>query len=92
MKELEFWDAHCHINDEKDLNKSLKFVLKEMDKAGILKACISTFLGFTAKNVKELKKGNKNTLSIIKRYPDRFRGACQVNPFYKEESLIEMEN
>jgi predicted TIM-barrel fold metal-dependent hydrolase len=62
-----------------------------LDKYGIDKGVIFSTVSTLSKSSEEFIRGNREVLKALRDYPNRFWGACTVNPNFLEESLEELE-
>jgi len=96
---MRIYDAHIHIpgeNGEVFWNigkriRSLKELVDGLNRWGIDKGVICSTVSTLAKSPEEFIRGNREVFHAVRKYPDRFWGACIVNPMFLKESLKELE-
>ncbi len=82
-------DCHGHLGAWQLVHMpkiSLDDMLQTMDRLGIDKLCLSSFLGCFS----DSRRGNDYLLDTIRPYRDRFIGQVTVNPNYPQEVLQEL--
>ena len=82
-------DCHTHIgyfDRARVLLSDYTDLLHEMDRTGVEKACISSFLSIGP----DEEAGNDLVAQAVERYPDRFVGYAVVNPNRAEKSASEL--
>ncbi|MBM4081896.1 MAG: amidohydrolase [Planctomycetes bacterium] len=90
-------DAHVHIPGSNGdvlgwpAPTALAETVAALDRAGIRQAVITSVRSTVAKDMQEIRAGNREMLAAVAAYPGRFIGACQVHPAFLAESLAELE-
>jgi len=96
---MRIYDAHIHIPGEKGevfwevgrRIRNMKELVEGLDRWGIDKGVICSTVSTLAKTPEEFIRGNREVLQTLRNYPDRFWGACIVNPGFLKEALEELE-
>lgn len=90
LTQIQVIDAHAHIG----LSvwnyipyPTAEDVLATMDRLGIAKTCVSSFLALFYDH----QAGNDEIMAAIDKYPDRIVGYAVVNPHYADDAWAEME-
>jgi predicted TIM-barrel fold metal-dependent hydrolase len=80
-------DANVHLTEDSkwfatSLTADSRTLLGQMDKAGVDKALLVPFHGFTS---------NQFVINTTKQHPDRFISACSVNPMTQSTAVLQNE-
>ena len=80
-------DSHCHLGVGFRKRATVDELLREMDRAGVERAVVSTVDEFIAVSNRE---GNDEVLRAIRAHPDRLKGLSAVNPWFREKGVSEL--
>ena len=80
-------DSHCHLGVGFRKRTTVDELLREMDRAGVEKAVVSTVDEFIAVSNRE---GNDEVLRAVRAHPDRLKGLSAVNPWFREKGVSEL--
>ncbi len=80
-------DSHCHLGVGFRKRATVDDVLREMDRAGVERAVVSTVDEFIAVSNRE---GNDEILRAVRAHPDRLKGLSAVNPWFREKGVFEL--
>jgi len=87
--EFDILDIHGHygrFNDFHTPDPEADSLVRIMDRVGIRQLCIAPFLSIKL----DYKAGNIMTRKAMEKYPERILGHACVNPFDKQETMIEL--
>ncbi len=83
-------DCHGHLGSWHLIHmprKSARQTIETMDRLGIDKLCLNSFLGCFC----DFRQGNEQLAGAVAQYPERFIGQIVVNPNYPDEVLPELK-
>ena len=80
-------DSHCHLGVGFRKRTTVDELLREMDRAGVERAVVSTVDEFIAVSNRE---GNDEVLRAVRAHPDRLKGLSAVNPWFREKGVSEL--
>lgn len=87
-KKMVFYDCHGHLGGRGAHyhvpDGDLDTVVREMDRLGVQKTCVFSFVGVTSDEV----FGNDLVADAVRRYPDRFVGFTLLNPHRGREAML----
>jgi hypothetical protein len=81
-------DSHCHLGAGFRKRVSVDDLLREMDRAGVEMAVVTTVDEFIAVSNRE---GNDEVLRAVRSHRDRLRGLAAVNPWFREQGVRELK-
>jgi hypothetical protein len=90
LKDTLIIDCHGHLGRWNNVylpKSDLSEIIKMMNRFGIDKLCISSFLGCSC----DFRTGNDQVGAAVRKYPDRLIGYTTVNPNFPEEVAVELK-
>jgi hypothetical protein len=86
----EVFDIHSHIGFYRGKEYSAAQALQRMDKNGIRRAVICTFITGLIER-EDFRKANDYVIRTVKTFPDRFVGICALTPAHGQFALDEFQ-